>query len=135
MKLNLAYYASLGVLGGLLAMILGFVLFPTPRLPEVQRNEIHELPDEWVLSYQIVGHDKNMVGYMLTVAVDGQEVSKSRFTLKPDGKYTYVYHVRPEQLGSGMVTLTVYDERRYEPIDKVTYSLSSLERAKMAAKR
>ena len=123
-RLRLAYYASLVVLVALFAVVLHATLIPaTSPNRETQRAQLVELPDHWVLRHDIMNREPESVHYVIAVTIDEEETTRSEAIIKADGQFNYLYHVYPEQLGSGQVTLSVYEKGSEDPVDTTTYHL------------
>lgn len=125
-RLRLAYYASLGLLVALLALVLHATLVPaTSQTRETQRAQLVELPDHWVLRHDITNQKPEAVHYVIEIAIDKETTQRSEAIVKASGRFNYLYHVYPEQLGSGQVTLSVYEKGREDPVDTTTYFLTA----------
>ncbi len=129
MRLKLAYYASLA----LLLALVGLTARPwvtasdAPQATsKTQRGTIQELPDHYLVSYDIVNDQEDSVEYVVIVASGGRELAQNNVTVNPRAHLGYYFHVQPEQLNAGPVTLTLYRDGRAQPLDQVTYHLSPI---------
>ena len=123
-RLRLAYYASLVLLVALLALVLRGALLPaTSPASEAQRAQLVELPDHWVLRHDITNQTPETVHYIIEIAINKETPQRSEAIVKSGGRFNYLCHVYPEQLGSGQVTLSVYEKGREDPVDTTNYFL------------
>ena len=124
--LRLAYYVSLGLLFALVGLtVRGCATNAATALPaaQMQLGMVQELPDHWIVSFDLINNREEPTAYRVTVVVDGQETGNSVVVVKPLGKFGYFYHVLPRQITNGEVTLLLYDETGSREIDRVTYYL------------
>lgn len=125
-RLRLAYYASLGLLLVLLALVLRVTFVPaTSPANEAQRAQLVELSDHWVLRHDVTNQKPETVHYVIEIAIDTETTQRSEAIVKAGGRFNFLYHVYPEQFGSGQVTLSVYEKGREDPVDTTTYFLTA----------
>lgn len=126
LRLKLAYYASFGLLlalAGLTVRGCAANADTSPSPTQVQRGTVQELPDHWIVSFEVTNNSPAYLAYRVTVAIDGQDVNQSVITVKPAGRLGYFYHVLPRQITNGEVTLSLYNDTGSREIDRVTYYL------------
>ena len=118
-KLRLIFILSVVVLAGV--FITTFFFIPASDNPdESKRIQVIEGENEWILQYVIFNNEVKDIGY--TIQVTASDVTYSDSTVVESGrKYTYIQHLSRQQLGDGVVTLTVYEDGMQEPIEQITY--------------
>ncbi len=120
-KLRLIFVLSIVVLAGV--FIATFFLIPASDTSnESKRVQIIEGENEWILQYDIFNYEEKDIGYRIMVTANGNTYSDSTI-VESGGKYTYIQHLSRQQLGEGVVTLTVYEDGRQEPVEKATYQV------------
>ncbi|MEE9202721.1 MAG: hypothetical protein V3U31_05980 [Dehalococcoidia bacterium] len=119
--IRLLYAASLVLLGVLLALA---VLRPTvaPSYSEVQRVQLLERPDQWVVEFSIIHRGKGDMGYTIEVLEEGRR-STQNIVLQEGRTFTYIYHIYRDDLESGRANFTLYREGEERPIEQLTYYL------------
>lgn len=123
--LRLLYAASLVLLGVLLTLT---VLRPAAgtTLTEVQRVQLLERPGQWVVEFTIIHREKGASGYTIEVLENGRH-STQNIVLQEGRAFTYMYHIRRDDLETGQASFILYREGEDEPIEQLTYYLSDPE--------
>lgn len=119
--IRLLYAASLVLLGVLLALA---VLRPAvgPSYSEVQRVQLLEQPDQWVVEFNIVHREKRDTGYTIEVLDNGRR-STQNIVLQEGQAFTYIYHIHRDDLDTGQASFILYREGEDQPIEHLTYYL------------
>jgi hypothetical protein len=120
--LRLLYIASLGLLGVLLAL---GVLRPAvgPTYGEVQRVQLLERPDQWIVQLSITNREGGDTGYRIEV-LEGERYSVQYIVLREEQTFTYIYHVYRDSLKTGRASFTLYREGHQQPVEQLTYHLT-----------
>jgi len=120
-KARIFYVVLLAVLG----VLVGFAVWGPlggGEYTEVQRVQLLEREDEWIVQFDIINHEGQERSYTINVEVGGK--TQSEDVLIPDGrKYSYITHIRPETLDDGDVSFYLYREDEAEPFKQLTYHL------------
>lgn len=123
--IRLLYAASLILLGVLLTLT---VLRPAvgPTLSEVQRVQLLEQPDQWIVEFSIIHREEKDTGYTIEVLDNGKH-STQHIVLQEGQAFTYIYHIYRDDLDTGQASFTLYRQGEAQPIEHITYYLSDPE--------
>lgn len=89
---------------------------------EVQRAQLLESEDQWIIELDIINREGKEMGYTIEVTADGETYTEG--VLIRDGRmFTYIHHFYPDQLTSNEVSFAVYKEGDAIPVDEATYYL------------
>ena len=118
-RLKLIFALSLIILAGLFISVV--YLVPSSQKPaESKRVQIIKGENGWILQYDITNAQDRDIKYTIIVTVDN--AARKDITVVQEGKtYTYTYHISPEQLTKGQVTVALYEEDKTEPVEQTTY--------------
>lgn len=122
---KIIYLASLLVLGGLLTALVVSLMTSGARSSEVQREQLIEGDDGWILQFDIVNRDAVPAEYDISVTLDGQAVGGDGVSIIGGGKYSYIYHLQRSRLPSGVGELgfRVFKNSAPEPVENGTFFL------------
>ena len=121
-KFRIAYIASLVILGVLIAFTIFRPMVTGEQYNEVQFSGLIETEDEWIVEFQLTNKEGKDMYYTLSISADGQPYTST--TLVKDGRmFGFRYHIYPEMLTKGEISLAVYKEGEATPIEEVTYYL------------
>jgi len=122
-RLKIVYIASLVILGVLIAFTVFRPMAVGGEYSTVQRAQLLETEDQWIIQFDIINHEGEDKNYTITVLVDGKQYNES--VLIPDGRmFTYIHHVYPDRITDGDVRFTVYKEGEATPLEEATYHLN-----------
>ena len=122
--LKLAYYGSLAILVVIMGLTLRVLVSSTEHAVDpvrVQQGSVQDMPDQYVVSYELVNREPQRTEYQIAIAIGGITVHEAQVPVKPNSRLGYSYHVQPEQLGSGAVTLSLFKSGEDQRLDWVTY--------------
>jgi len=121
-RLRIIYILSLVVLGVLIAFTVFRPMAVGKEYSEVQRAQLLETEDQWIIEFDIINHEGRGQNYTITVLVDGKQYNES--VLIPDGRiFTYIHHIYPDRITDGDVRFAVYKEGEATPIEEETFYL------------
>lgn len=123
--LRLLYAASLVLLGVLLTLT---VLRPAvgPALSEVQRVQLLERPDQWIVEFSIIHREEGNTGYTIEVLENGRR-STQNIVLQEGQAFTYIYHIYRDDPETVQASFTLYRDGEAQPIEHLTYYLAGPE--------
>ena len=121
-KLGIIYIISLVILGVLIASIVFRPMAAGEEYSEVQRAQLLERDDQWIIEFDIINREGKDTGYTIIVLADGKQYTES-VLIRNGGMFTYIHHFYPEQLTRNEVSFAVYKEGESTPIEQATYSL------------
>ncbi|MFC2058936.1 hypothetical protein ACFLTS_04755 [Chloroflexota bacterium] len=120
-RARIFYVALLVILGALV----GFAVWGPlggGEYTEVQRVQLLEREDEWIVQLDIINHEGREQGYTINVEEGGR--TQSQDILIPDGrKYTYISHFRSETLENRDISFYIYRGDEADPFKQLTYHL------------
>ena len=121
-RLRIVYIASLIILGVLVAVTVFQPMVTGGKYSEVQREQLLQTEDEWIIRFDIINHEGIDQEYTITVVIDGKPYSQK--VLVRDGKmFTYIQHIRYDRVTEGIVSFTICKEGEATPIEQATYYL------------
>ena len=122
-KLRLIFVLSLVILAGLFISVV--YLAPSNQIQiESRRVQIIKGENGWILQYDIPNNKKTDVEYTINVTVD-DATHKDSAVVQAGKTYTYIYHISPQQLTKGQVTVALYEEDKAEPVEQTTYHIGN----------
>jgi len=121
-KFKLIYIASLIILGVLMAFTIFRPMVIGEGHSEVQRAQLLERKDEWIIEFDIINQEGKDTSYIIKVGADGKIYAES-VMVKNGGMFTYIHHFYREQLTANEVSFAVYREGESTPIEQATYFL------------
>ena len=122
-KLKLIFILSLIVLAGIFIAVV-YLVPSNQKLPESKRVQIIKGENGWTLQYDIINDKERDIKYTIIVTVDNA-TRKDSAVVQAGKTYTYIYHISPQQLNKGEVTLTLYEGDKTEPIEETTYYIGN----------
>lgn len=121
-KLRIFYILSLVFLGVLIAFTVFKPMATGGEYSEVQREQLLQAEDEWIIQFDIMNHEGRDINYNIEVSIDNKLYEQPVLVL--DGrKFSYIHHIRRDMVGSGDVGFAVYKEGEDTPFEEVTYHL------------
>ncbi|MFH0768192.1 MAG: hypothetical protein V1932_01335 [Chloroflexota bacterium] len=122
-KLKLIFILSLIILAGMFISVM-YLVPSNQQPPESKRVQIIKGENGWILQYDITNDKEIDVKYTIIVTVDNA-ARKDSAVVQAGKTYTYIYHVSPQQLDKGEVTLTLYEGDKTEPVEETTYYIGN----------
>jgi hypothetical protein len=92
--------------------------------PESKRVQIIKGENGWILQYDITNDKETDVKYTIIVTIDNA-TRKDSAVVQAGKTYTYIYHISPQQLDKGEVTLALYEGDKTEPVEETTYYIGN----------
>lgn len=121
-RLKIVYILSLVILGVLIAFTVFRPMIGGGEYSEVQKEQLLQTENEWIIQFNIVNHEGRDQNYTITVVVDGKPYSEK--ILIHDGRiFTYIHHIYPDRVSDGDVSFAIYKEGEATPFEEVTYYL------------
>jgi hypothetical protein len=121
-RLRIVYILSLVILGVLIAFAVFRPMIGGGEYSEVQKEQLLQTENEWIIQFNIVNHEGRDQKYTITVVVDGKQYSEK--VLIHDGRiFTYIHHIYPDRVSDGDVSFAIYKEGEATPFEEVTYYL------------
>jgi len=94
------------------------------KQPESRRVQIIKGQNGWILQCDILNDKDREVKYTIIVTVD--EAARQDSAVVQAGKtYTYTYHIPLQQLDKGVVTFSLYEGDKTEPVEQGTYYIGN----------
>ncbi len=110
----------------ILVALIGFAVFNPiatgAKYSEVQREQLFQTEDEWIIQYRIVNHEGKDTEYTIAVSVAGKQYNE-QFLLEDGGKYTYTHHIRRDTEVIGEASFTISKKGEESPFEQATYYL------------
>ena len=122
LKLKLIYIASLVILGALTAFTVFKPMATDERHSEVQRAQLLEREDQWIIEFDIINQEGEDMSYTIKVLADGKLYTES-VLIRDGGMFTYIHHFYPDRLTKNEVNFAVYKEGESTPVEQATYFL------------
>ena len=122
LKFRLIYIASLVILGVLTAFTVFQPLASGGEYSEVQRAQLLEREDQWIIEFDIINQEGEDASYTINVLTDGKLYTES-VLIRDGGMFTYIHHFYPDSLTNNEVSFAVYKEGGSTPIEQATYFL------------
>ncbi len=120
---RIVFIISLIILSG--AFISTFFFIPQQQgYTESERAKIIAGKNELILQYDIVNEQEKDIKYTIFINVDNVTYTDS-VVVKPLKTYNYIHHINRQQLEEGRVTSALYEEDRSDPIEQISYYISS----------
>ena len=92
------------------------------KYSEVQREQLLQTEDEWIIQLNIVNHEGSDQNYTITVVIEGKPYTEKVLIL--NGRmFTYIHHIYPDMVTEGDVRLAIYKEGEATPFEEATYYL------------
>jgi len=121
-RLKIVYILSLVILGVLIALAVFRPMAVGEEYSTVQRAQLLEREDEWIIEFDIINHEGKDVSYIIKVLVDGKLYNQP-VLIKDGGVFTAIHHIYPDRLTNNEVKFAVYKEGEATPIEEATYYL------------
>ena len=121
-KLRIVYIIALVVLGVLVVFTVFRPMVSKGKYSEVQREQLLETEDEWVIQFDIINREGEMQKYTVDTLAGGTPSTES-VSLADGRVFTYIRHIRHDQAGDGNISFTIYKETEETPIKRVSYHL------------
>lgn len=121
-RLRIAYIASLVILAALVAFTVFRPMATGGRYSEVQEEQLLQKESEWVIQFDIINHEGKDQEYTINVLV-GEKTFTESVLIRDGRRFSYMHHIRPDEITDGDVTLAVYKEGKATPFEQATYHL------------
>ena len=121
-KYRVVYIVSLLLLGVLIVFTVFRPMATGEKYSEVGREHLLQTEDEYIVEFDIMNHEGKDANYLITALIDGKEYNHP-ISIKDGRKFTYIYHIYPDQLTGGDVSFTIYKEGEDSPFEQITYYL------------
>lgn len=121
-KFRIVYIISLLLLGALVVFTVFRPMATGEKYSEVGREHLLQTEDEYIVEFDIMNHEGEDKRYTINTLINGKLQSKV-FLIRDDRKFTYIYHIYPDQLTGGDVSFTIYKEGEDSPFEQITYYL------------
>ena len=122
-KLRIIFIASLVMLGVLIVFTVFRPMAKGEQYSEVQRAQLLEKEDEWIIEFDIVNQEGEDMNYTIRVFADGK-LHTQNVLIRDGGMFTYIHHFYRDRLTENEVSFAVYKEGDATPIEEVTYFLN-----------
>jgi hypothetical protein len=87
---------------------------------EVQRAQLLEREDQWIIELHIFNHEAQDTNYTINVLVD-EELCTESIRLKPGELFKYIHHIYRDR--EREVSVAIYKEGEATPFEEATYYL------------
>ncbi len=123
-KFRIVYIISLLLLGALVVFTVFRPMATGEKYSEVGREHLLQTEDEYIVEFDIMNHEGKVTNYLITALINGQQYD-TPVSIKDGRKFTYIYHIYPDQSTGGGVSFTIYKEGEDTPFEQITYYLDS----------
>jgi len=121
-RFKIIYILSLVILGLLIAFAVFRPMTVGEEYSEVQRAQLLEREDQWIIELDLINHEGRDQNYTVTMVVDGEQYNTS--VLIPSGRmFTYIHHIYSDSVTEGDVRFAIYKEGEATPFEESTYYL------------
>ena len=121
-RLRIIYILSLVILGVLIAFTVFRPMALGGEYSEVQRAQLLEREDQWIIELHIFSHEAKDTNYTINVLVD-EELCTESIRLRPGELFKYIHHIYRDKLNEREVSVTVYKGGQDSPFEEATYYL------------
>ena len=121
-KLRIVYILSLLILGVLVIFTVFRPMALGKEYSEVQRAQLLERADRWVIELHLVNHQENGVTYTINVLV-GDELCTESIWLGQGELFKYNHHIPCDGCEAKNVSVTIYEPGDDTPLEQITYYL------------
>ncbi len=121
-RLRIVYILSLVILGVLIAFTVFQPMTVGGEYSEVQRAQLLEREDQWIIELHIFNHEAQDTNYTINVLVD-EELSTESIRLRPGELFKYIHHISRDKRKEREVFVVVYKEGQDSPFEEATYYL------------
>ncbi|MFC1893761.1 hypothetical protein ACFLYR_07045 [Chloroflexota bacterium] len=119
-RIKIAYIISLVILGVLVAFTVFKPVVANEEYSEVQRAQLLESEDQWIIELHILSHEVQDTDYNICVFVDEQLITE-HIRLRPGELFKHIHHISRDK--EREVSITVYKEGQDSPLEQATYYL------------
>ena len=121
-KLKIFYIISLVILSVLVVVIVFQPLGKSSGSSEVQREQLLQTENEWIIQVDILNREGKRQDYMIKVLNDDKEYTED--VSIGDGRiFSFIHHIQREETGGSDINLAVYTQGDDEPIEQIVYHL------------
>ena len=121
-KLRIFYITSLVILGALLVFAVWHPFAPGDNFTEVQRTQLLETEDEWIIQFDIINREGKDANYTIEALLGGKAYTEN--VLIGDGRiFTYIHHIYRDTMSTSDASFIIYKEGEDKPLEEVTYYL------------
>jgi hypothetical protein len=121
-RLKVVFVISVVILGVLIGSVMLSPVTARVKYSEIQQEQLLKTDTEWIVEFKILNHEGDKKKYTITQLADGKS-DKTEVTILEGRKFTYIYHVYPEQLADKVVTFAIYKEGEPTPFEQITYHI------------
>ena len=121
-RLRIAYIASLVILAVLIATTIFRPMVTAGQYSEVQREQLLQTEDEWIIQFDIINHEDEERNYTITVLFDDKQYAED-VSILHGSTFTYIHRIRRDIAGNSDVIFALYKEGETEPFKQATYYL------------
>lgn len=97
-------------------------MFIGPAYSAVARESVLQSNDQWIIQFDIINMEATDMTYDI-VWSSGGENSTETVSVAQKRTFSYIHHVYPATLKSGIVSMSIFKRGEASPFDKVTYHL------------
>ena len=119
-KFRIFYIVSLVILGVLVVTTVFQPMASHAKYSEVQRAQLVKAGDEWILQFDILNHEGKDTDYTIDSTVSGKPYVQF-VTVRDAGMFTYIQHIRPDELSERSLSFAVYKEGEDTPFEQAIY--------------
>ena len=121
-KIKLFYVLTLVIIGFLLAATMLRPVTSDAKYSEVQRRQLVQAEDKWILQFEIFNHEGKDTYYTVRSIV-GEQPYIENIDIRDAGMFTYIQYLYPEKLKDKSISFEVWKAGEETPFDRVTYNL------------
>jgi hypothetical protein len=121
-RLRIIYILSLAIVGVLIALTVFRPMAVGGEYSEVQRAQLLEREDQWIMEFHIFNHEAKDTNYDISVLVDG-EICIESIRLRPGELFKYIHHIYRDKPEGKDVAVAIYKQGEAIPFEEITYYL------------
>jgi hypothetical protein len=121
-RLRIAYIISLVIVAVLIAFTVFRPIAVGGEYSEVQRAQLLEREDQWIIELHIFSHEAKETNYNINVLVD-EELCVESIRLRTGELFKYIHHISRDKPEGKDVSVAVYKEGEATPFEEATYHL------------
>ena len=121
-RLKIVYILMVVILAVLIAFTVFKPMSATGKYSEVQREQLLQAKDEWIVQFDIINREDKDTLYTINVSLAGKQYNED-FLVQNGGIFTYIHHIRRDVAGTSEVDFTVYKKGDDAYLKQATYYL------------
>ena len=121
LKLKFFYVFSLLIVAALLVTIVFIIPQKEQRYSEVQRDQLLETENEWIMQFDIINNEGKDTNYTVNILLNEKPYYTQPVLVRSGKSFSYIQHIYRETFKGGNVTFAVYKEGESTPIEETTY--------------